>query len=76
MSAEIIVRLHHARAAQLHGVGVLCAPGIRAWFARYGLDYRAFIEHGLPIGLLEATGDAFALRACAIARQEAAHGRQ
>ena len=76
MSAEIIVRLHHARGARLSGVGVLCAPGIRAWFARYGLDYRAFIEHGLPIGLLEATGDAFALRACAIARAEATHGRQ
>lgn len=76
MSAEIIVHLCHARAASLSGVGVICAPGIRAWFARYGLDYRAFLEHGLPIGLLEATGDAFALRACAIARREAAHGRQ
>jgi hypothetical protein len=67
--------MHHVRAASLPGMGVLCASGVRAWFAHYDLDYRAFLHHGLPLETLEATGDAFALRACAIARAGVIDGR-
>ena len=75
MSAPIVVTMQHVRAASLPGVGVVCAPGVRAWFAQHHLDYRAFLRDGLPLETLEATGDSFALRACAIARAEVAHGR-
>lgn len=70
----IFVTMRHARAASLAGRGVLCAPSVRAWFMRYGLDYRTFLREGLPIEQVEATGDAFALRAAAIAREEADRG--
>ena len=70
MSAPIVVTMQHVRAAAMPGVGVLCASGVRAWFALHGLDYRAFLHDGLPLETLEATGDAFALRACAVARAE------
>lgn len=70
MSAtDIRVYPRHARAAG-HG-GTLCAPGIRAWCERYGLDLRAFCEHGLPVDVVEAVPDDFAQRAAALARQEA-----
>lgn len=68
--AELRVTMEHARAASLSGIGVLCAPGVRTWFTRYGLDLRTFLRDGLPADQLEATGDAFALRAVAIARAE------
>lgn len=73
---DIRVTMRHARAAQLAGVGVLCAPGIRPWFARHRLDYRAFLRDGLPVGELEKVQDAFAQRAAAIAREEAARGQE
>lgn len=56
----LIITLDDARA--IGGRGVHCAPGIRAWFARYGLDYRAFVREGIPAHVLLDTGDAFALR--------------
>lgn len=62
----LIITLADARA--IGGHGVHCAPGIRAWFARYGLDYRAFVREGIPAQVLLATGDAFALRVVQIAR--------
>lgn len=67
---DVLVTMRHARAASLSGVGVLCAPSIRAWFARHDLDLQTFLRAGLPASVLEATGDAFALRAVAIARAE------
>lgn len=68
------VTIAHARRAQISGAGVLCAPGIRAWFHRHSLDLRAFLREGLPVEQLEALDDAFAQRAAAIAREEAACG--
>lgn len=65
----IIVKLHHLRAANL------CTRGARAWFAKYNLSWGDFLEDGYPIETIEATGDAFALRVAAIAREEAAHGQ-
>ncbi len=69
MSALITMR--HARAASLSGRPVICAPGVRAWCDRHGIDLRTFCSHGLPIEQFEALDDAFAQRMVAIARAEA-----
>lgn len=51
-----------------------CASGGRAWFQRQGLDWSAFVRHGIEADLLLATGDGFALamvehaRACEAVR--------
>lgn len=58
----------HVRAARL------CARGARALARRYGLDWSAFLRHGIPASELEATGDALAQRVAALARKEAARG--
>lgn len=52
-----------------------CSRGTRAWFARHGLSWSAFVREGVDAAVLEATGDAFALAVVAHARaQEAARG--
>ena len=67
MSSDVIVTINDVRA-----VG-LCVNGSRAWFARHGLDFRAFMRDGLDAQTLLATGDAMAQRVVehARARQEA-----
>jgi hypothetical protein len=35
-----------------------CLPGVRPWFRRHGLDWQAFLDHGLAAETLRATGDA------------------
>lgn len=50
----------------------LCVNGSRAWFARNGLDFRAFLQGGLPAADILATGDAMALRAVQQARERTA----
>jgi hypothetical protein len=72
--SEIRVHMRHARAAKITGRGVLCAPSVRLWFEQHELDYRRFLRDGLPVEDVEATGDAFALRACALAREESSRG--
>lgn len=56
--------------------GGFCAPNARAWAARYGLDFRAFVRHGIDADVLLATGDGFAVRLVEWARQrrEAGNG--
>ena len=66
----IVVEIRHIRAADL------CARGARAWFEKYGLSWSDLLEGGLPVEVIEATGDALAYRVAAIAREEAAHGRR
>lgn len=51
-----------------------CAAGARAWFAAKGLDWSAFLRHGVAVEVFEATGDAMAIRVARIARAEVAHG--
>jgi hypothetical protein len=63
--------MEHARAASLSGTRILCAPSIRVWCARYEIDLQDFLRNGIPASKLETTGDAFALRAVAIARAQA-----
>lgn len=61
-----LVTMRHVRRAQL------CAAGVRAFMARYGLDYGRFLREGLPASTFEATGDALVARPVALAREEAA----
>lgn len=46
-----------------------CRGGARAWFARHGLDWNAFVRDGIDAGALTATGDAMALALVDWARQ-------
>jgi hypothetical protein len=64
MSKDVTVTIAHVRAAGL------CVHGTRTWFARQGLDFRAFLERGLPASSLLATGDAMAARVVEAARQD------
>ncbi len=41
-----------------------CNRGARLWCARYGLDWDHFRKHGLPASVIEATGNAMAIRLC------------
>lgn len=45
--------------------------GARAWFERYGFDWSAFLQDGLPASEIEATGDAFGIAVARHAREEA-----
>lgn len=51
-----------------------CAKGMRAFFLRHGLDWQAFRTEGVHADALEATGDAMAIRAAALAREDAQRG--
>ena len=70
MSADVTVTINDVRAAGL------CVNGSRAWFARHGLDFRAFLREGLDAQTLLATNDAMALRVVEHARARSAqeHG--
>lgn len=69
MSKDVTVTIAHVRAAGL------CVHGTRTWFARQGLDFRAFLARGLPASVLLATGDAMAARAVEVARRDAEEPR-
>lgn len=71
---SIIVTMEHVRAAGIPGARVLCAPGIRLWAQRHGIDVRQFCREGMPIEEVERLGDAFARRVAAIARSRAGDG--
>ena len=69
MSTDVLVTIAHVRAAGL------CVHGTRTWFARQGLDFRAFLARGLPASILLATGDAMAQRVVEVARRDAEEPR-
>lgn len=48
-----------------------CNRGARAFFDRHGIDWSGFLASGVPDHVLEATGDAMAMRAVERAQQEA-----
>lgn len=73
---DIIVTIDHARRAKIAGQGVLCAPGIRAWFTQHGLSLTDFLQHGLPASRLLETKCPFAQRAVAIAKEDLQNGEQ
>ncbi|PZQ97094.1 MAG: hypothetical protein DI533_16270 [Cereibacter sphaeroides] len=35
-----------------------CLAGVRPWFRRHGLDWQAFLDAGIEVETLRATGDA------------------
>lgn len=51
-----------------------CNRGAREFFARHGLDWRAFLAGGIDADRLLATGDAMALKVVDRARAEGARG--
>ncbi len=57
----------------------ICLRGARGWFRRHGLDWSAFLAHGIDAARLTATGDATARRVARIAQareaREAGDGR-
>jgi len=57
--------MRHIRACRI------CAGGAREWWKRHGLDWNDFLVHGIPVELLEATGDPFALKVVNKVREEA-----
>lgn len=68
VTSGVIVRMKHVRMA------TLCARGTREWFARHGLPYSEFLTSGLPVEVIEATGDQMALDVAKVARDE--HGKR
>lgn len=65
----MIVTSAHMRAAKAT-YGGYCTQGVAAWFAKYGMDLRYFLQHGYPIERIEATNDELGLRVARIAREE------
>lgn len=75
-ATELIVTWHHYRTVPVRsGTTGHCVHGGRAWFARHGLDFGAFVRHGLPASTFEATGDALALALVEHARKEVERGQ-
>lgn len=46
----------------------MCSRGARAFFDRHTLDWDAFLRDGIGSDLLEATGDAMAMKVVEVAR--------
>jgi hypothetical protein len=65
------VTVRHLRMLRDRDCGGWCVPGARAWFARHGLDFEAFVRDGITCETLDAIGDHFALTAATLARMEA-----
>lgn len=66
--SDPIVTLEHCRSLGY------CARGLRAFFARHGLNWDAFRVEGAPASQIEATGDAMAMAAARLAREDAQRG--
>ena len=64
MSADVTVTIDDVRAAGL------CVNGSRAWFARHGLDFRAFLREGLDAQTLLATAPIFILPISALQKEK------
>lgn len=62
MTGPVMVKMAHMREAKY------CARGVRAFFARHGLDYPAFLREGIQAEKLEATGDAMVKAVVEVAR--------
>jgi hypothetical protein len=59
---EVRVTLQHLRTIPyFRGRAGFCLPKTRAWFQRYGLDFREFVRGGVDESVLLATGDGMAV---------------
>lgn len=47
----------------------MCSKGARKFCERHDLDWKKFLTEGFPPEVLEATGDAMALRVVEVARE-------
>jgi hypothetical protein len=63
MNDEVIVTMRDVRAARM------CSRGVRMFFTTRGWDYDDFLRNGISSSILEADGDALALRAVEAARE-------
>lgn len=70
MISGIVVHVKHVRMA--NGGKGYCMRGMRAWFAHHGLPLDTFRVEGLPVEVIEGTGDAMALDVGRVARED--HG--
>jgi hypothetical protein len=59
----MLVTMQDIRAAKM------CSRGARAFCVRHGLDWSELIKNGLDDKLIEATGDAMAIRLVEVARE-------
>jgi len=62
--SEVRVTMRHVRQCKM------CSRGARAFFDRHGLDWTEFLRAGLPVEVIEQTGDAMALQVAAAVRTE------
>lgn len=69
-----LVHLRHARMIRRPNGRPLCAPGIRAWCDRHGIDWNDFTTTGVPGERFAAIGDRYAARALDNAMKEQADG--
>lgn len=74
----IITTSHLRTVPGLRSSPGFCVDKSRAWFARHGLDWRAFVRDGVDEQVLTATGCALALRLVehAHSREAASRGQQ
>jgi hypothetical protein len=70
MTGRVKVTIRHVRALYM------CTRGARRWCNRYGLDWREFLRHGIPVELLRQSGDAQAIALCDLAEAEANEQRR
>ena len=68
MISGVIAQVKHVRAA--NGGKGYCMKGMRAWFLHHELPLGTFRTKGLPVEVLEATGDAMAIDVAAVARED------
>ena len=61
---QLLVKMSHARRLRY------CARGARAFCRRYDLDFHKFVREGLPAEQFIETGDALAMRAVELAKEE------
>lgn len=74
--SDLIVTLAHLSSVPGYSVrSGFCRKGGRRFFKRYGLDWSAFIHHGINASVLISTDDALALALVEHARNEVANGR-
>ena len=63
----------NVKMSDMRAVGY-CRRGVKAFLESHGIDWNVFISEGVPAELLEATGDAQALKVVDYVRKQ--HGQQ
>lgn len=51
-----------------------CVAGIRTWFTLHGLDFKTFLQEGLPASVLLDTGDELARDVVAKVKERNSNG--